>query len=276
MPQLEYTRYLVSGSPISMRMDNPDLPWHDKRVRHALTLAIDNQALVDELYGGHGELLAHPILPYPEFKDMYTPLEEQSETVQELFSYNPDKAKQLMTDAGYPNGFTCQALCTATGVDNLAVVKDYWAKIGVDLQIDVRDATVFTGIYSRGKQEEMIYGTPGSGANQPSKFSNYYGVGTLNYTRIDDARCNEVMETVDKLGWEFYTDRAQFCSIMKDIYPYILEQCWQIPMPGYYTYTVWWPWIKDYNGTGGLGYLNTYNYLKYIWIDQDLKKEMGY
>ena len=276
IPQLEHSRYLVSGSPVSLRMDNPDLPWYDIRVRHALAMAINYQELVDDLYGGHGEILGHPILPYPEFMCMYTPLEEQSQTVQELFEYHPDKAKQLLAEAGYPNGFSCTVLTYSTAVDNLSIIKDYWAKIGVDLQIDVRDYVVFTSVYTRKKQEEMIYGTPGSGANQPSKFSNYYGVGFYNYPRIDDPRCNEVMEAVDEMGWEFYTDRAQFCSIMKEIYPYILEQCWAIPMPGYYSYVFWWPWVKDYDAVSSVGYFNGYSYLTYSWIDQDLKKEMGY
>jgi len=278
MPQLEYARYLVAGSPISLRMDNPDLPWYDKRVRHALSLAINNQEVVDELYGGHGEVLGHPILPYTEYMAMYTPLEELPESTRELFDYDPEKAEQLLAEAGYPNGFSCQVLTssTAIAIDNLSVVKGYWAKIGVDLQIDARDYAVFTSIYSRKKQEEMLYGTPGSGANNPTKFSNYYGVGYLNYTRIDDPRCNEVMEIVDGMGWEFYTERPKWCAIMKDIYPYILEQCWQIAMPGYYTYTFWWPWLKDYDGVSSVGYFNGASSCAYMWIDEDLKKEMGY
>ena len=276
IPELEYTRYLVAGSPISLRMDNPDFPWYDIRVRHALSMATNNQELVDELYGGHGELLGHPVLPYPEFMCMYTPLEEQSETVQELFGYNPEKAKQLLAEAGYPDGFTCTVLTYSTYVDNISVIKDYWAKIGVDLQIDVRDYVVFTSMYSRKKQEQMVYATPGSGANQPTKFSNYYGVGYLNYSRVDDQRCLEVAAEVDAMGWEYYTNRAQYCSIMKDIYPYVLEEAWQIVMPGYYSYLFWWPWLHDYDGVSSLGYFNGGSYCTYSWIDVDLKKEMGY
>jgi len=276
-PELEYTRYLVSGTALFMRMDNPDLPWYDKRVRHALALATNNQEIADELYGGHAELLAYPILPYPEFKDIYTPFEEQSETVRELFGHNPEKAKQLLAEAGYPDGFQATVLCTAAGVDTLAVVKDYWQKIGVDLQLDVRDSPVFTSIYFRMTQKEMIFGAPGMGSNQPSKFSNYFGPGYFNHSRVTgDARVDEVIKAVDELGWGMYTDPAGFAAIMKPIYPYILEQCWAIPLPGYYSYTFWWPWLKDYHGVGGLGYFNSPNYLNYTWIDQDLKKEMGY
>jgi len=275
VPELEYRRNLNAGAPISLRMDNPDLPWNDIRVRYALAMAINNQEIADELYGGHAEILAHPILPYPEFMDMFTPLEEQNKTVQELFEYYPDKAKQLLAEAGYPEGFSAKVLCAATGVDTLSVIKGYWEQIGVDLQIDVRESTVFVGMYVRKKQEEMIYGTPGSGANNPSKFSNYYGVGHLNFTRIDDPRLNETMAAVDTMGWEFYTNRAKYAAIMKEIYPYILEQGWQIPLPGTYSYLFRWPWVKDY-GAQYVGYIDLGNWPIYIWIDQDLKEAMGY
>jgi len=120
----------------------------------------------------------------------------------------------------------------------------------------------------------MIFGTPGSAANMPSKLSNFYGVGFLNYCQVNDPRCNEIIKAVDELGWDFYRDYAKFCAIMKPIYPYILEECWQIPLPGRYYSRFWQPWLKDYHGEGGIGYLNVVNYLSYIWLDQDLKEEM--
>ena len=275
-PELEYTRYLYATSPISLRMDNPDLPWYDKRVRHALALAINNQEIADEYYGGHADIYAHPLLPYPEYKDFFTPLEELPQSSRELYEYHPDKAKQLLAEAGYPDGFSCKVLCTSGGVDMLSVIKDYWVKIGVDLQIDVRDYAVFTSMYARKKQEEMIYGTPGSGANQPGRFFSYYSVGYLNYCRIDDPRVNEVIETVGDLGWDLCTDRERYAAIMEPIYPYIIDQQWQIALPGTYAYTFWWPWLKDYHGVSLVGFINVHTYLAYVWMDQDLKEEMGY
>ena len=40
--------------------------------------------------------------------------------------------------------------------------------------------------------------------------------------------------------------------------------------------TYWWPWVKNYHGELSVGIINEYAENMYIWIDQDLKKSMGY
>jgi len=56
----------------------------------------------------------------------------------------------------------------------------------------------------------------------------------------------------------------------KDVIPYILEQAFLIPMPAPWGWRVWQPWMRDYHGEGG-GYKF---WLKYTWVDQDLKESM--
>jgi peptide/nickel transport system substrate-binding protein len=270
-------RYITGGTGLTVRMDNPDLPWWDKKVRRALALAVNNQEVADEYYDGNAELLTYPVLPDPEYGGMYTPLEELPESTRELYGYNPEKAKQLLAEAGYPDGFAAKVVCYNTGVDALSIIKAYWADIDVDLQIDVREYAVFQGILSRSKHEEMIYGIP-SLAGLASKFSNFYGPGNLNISRINttyvDQVCQETIEAMDALGLEFYTNREKYDAIIKKAALHILEESWSIPLPGTYTYKFWPSWVKDYRGEGNVGYLNGYIWLNYIWIDQDLKEEM--
>ena len=274
-PELKHMKYLSTASGvITMVMDNPDLPWYDKRVRYALALAIDNQKILSELYANEGELCGYPILPVSEFRHLYTPLEEQLETVRELFGYNPEKAKQLLAEAGYPGGFKAKIVCTSGWVDALSVVKDYWEKIGVDLQIDVKDSPVVTSILVRKKVEEMtIQSATGFGVDNVIRFDHYFGIGWQNMRRVDDTVCNQAAKALDELGWE-YLNPAKVAAIMKPVYQYVLEQCWDIPLPAYYTYKFWQPWVKDFRGEGSVGFYNASNWLHYIWLDQELKEEM--
>jgi peptide/nickel transport system substrate-binding protein len=73
---------------------NPDVPWYDRRVRMAVALAIDKDAIVKDLFHGipHGfPRLAPWELGYdPELKQ---------------YPYDPKKAKSLLAEAGYPKGF---------------------------------------------------------------------------------------------------------------------------------------------------------------------------
>ena len=80
-------------------------------------------------------------LPYPEDNPFYRPLKEWPEDVQILYDYNPTLAKQMLADAGYPDGFTLEliTLPEPDRVDQSELLKAQWAKIGVDIKIELRD-----------------------------------------------------------------------------------------------------------------------------------------
>ena len=91
-PQLKYQKHVSGPWAISMRQDNPALPFSDKNVRHALMMGIDFQMIVDEYYEGDAEILAWPLAYVKGYDKAYMPLEEMPESVQELYSYKPEKA----------------------------------------------------------------------------------------------------------------------------------------------------------------------------------------
>ncbi|WP_226575298.1 ABC transporter substrate-binding protein [Acuticoccus sediminis] len=76
-----------------------DTPLHDKRVRQALNYAVDKQAIVDALFAGeakvlNGQLLRPAQVGYnPDLSD---------------YPYDPEKAKALLAEAGYADGFEIQ------------------------------------------------------------------------------------------------------------------------------------------------------------------------
>jgi peptide/nickel transport system substrate-binding protein len=77
-------------------MDTRKAPFSDKRVRQAVNYAIDRESIVNSLLSGFGypadSYLAPQVFGYKKIS----------------LEYNPDKAKQLLADAGYPNGFDCE------------------------------------------------------------------------------------------------------------------------------------------------------------------------
>lgn len=75
----------------------PDSPIADPRVRQAINLAVDKEALLDVLYDGHGQISTCQ-LGTPAFFGYNPDLEP--------YPYDPDRARQLLAEAGYPNGLT--------------------------------------------------------------------------------------------------------------------------------------------------------------------------
>jgi len=56
---------------------------------------------------------------------------------------------------------------------------------------------------------------------------------------------------------------------------YAHGQAWMIPTPAKYNYTLWQPWVKTYDGCNLVTYGCSWDYTKFVWIDQELKKSMG-
>ncbi len=268
-PELQYiTYYTGTAATLHYRLDKPDLPFYDVMVRRALNMAVNNQEIIDTIFGGQAELLTWPLGPITELLDMYTPLEEMPESVREQFEYHPDKARQMIADAGYPDGFKTEVVTTSGGVDMLAVVQSYWAEIGVELEILVKDYAVYSSMLFNKSYGAMFMASMSD--TLPHKFV-YTKPGSVNnYSMVDDPVIWEAYEKVSAA----YFDWDERARLMKEIAPYMLDLAPALQFPGGYAYVFWQPWVKGYHGENSVGYMSHYNYPKYIWIDQDLKEEL--
>jgi peptide/nickel transport system substrate-binding protein len=121
---------------IHMRTDKE--PFTDNRVRQAIALSIDRQALVDGLWEGQADIgNDSPFGPLYPATDTSVPQREQ----------DIDQAKQLLADAGMGDGFQVQ-LDTWNGfeIPDLAqLVKNYAQEIGVTINLKITDAGTYYG-----------------------------------------------------------------------------------------------------------------------------------
>ena len=79
-------------------------PFKDIRVRKAMQMAIDLKAINDNIYGGLGDPTPAGQLGKAVVGYRY-PYEEWPQWLRDEYAYNPEKAKQLLVEAGYPDGF---------------------------------------------------------------------------------------------------------------------------------------------------------------------------
>ncbi len=266
-PEIQYKKYTPSSTTnLYWRVDTK--PFDDKRVRHALSMAINRKEIADTLYGGTDALLTWPVLGIPEFSDVYIPIDQLPAGAKEVYTYDPNKAKQILAEAGYPNGFKTSILCYKDQVDLLSVVKAYWEKIGVNLELDVKEYAVFSSMGASKTYKQMYMW----GANNtiPFRFVETRPGSVLNRSMVDDPKLNQAFTDITA-AWP---DEAKQRQLMKEILPYVLDQAYELQFPVAPYYSFWQPWVKNYHGEIMMGYADWDTYHGYIWVDQDLKQKM--
>ncbi len=127
-----------SEPPPGMEGTGNKNPLADKRVREALSLAIDRKAIVERIMDGVG-LPAANLLPYPAFGT--------SEKYSKVAAADAEKAKKLLAEAGYADGFTLSLGSPDGRYTNdkriAQVVAAMWARIGVKTNVETMAPPVF-------------------------------------------------------------------------------------------------------------------------------------
>jgi len=273
-PQIKNYRIMNLPLQIGFRRDKPDLPFKDIRVRQALMMATDMVGIKDGTFGGDAEIIASPSSPL--FSSTYTPLDQLPPETQALYKYSPDKAKQLLADAGYPNGFktilTIDSSSTAS--DMAQIIKSQWAKVGVDVAIQIKENAVFSQIWATRSYDQMMMTRNAGGDNAlfvRYSFGYFRGTNSYNISYVNDPPGSDpkIEQWFQDEGKYINVDFAAADKVHKDANVYILGQAFLVPTPADYSNRIWQPWVKDYFGEGA-----GKAYLQYIWVDRDLKEKM--
>lgn len=151
-------------------------PFQDLKVRQAMQMAIDRQAILDALYGGRGQV-EHGIYPYGliGFNEGQTKI-----------SYDPEKAKALLEEAGYKDGFTMELAADASASDTvtmaLEIIKEQLAAVGINAEIKNYDESTWLETRKAGELGSFM-STWTADFNDPENFI-YTFFGNEEKTRI--------------------------------------------------------------------------------------------
>lgn len=136
----------VNNYAVSLRVFNLNHPiLKEKKVRQAWAHAVDFQAIAESVSpslqaGWHSMLM--------DWMDVYT------EDIPR-YEYDPEKAKRLLDEAGYPDGFTIRQLSTsATGVtDQMQLEQEYLKAVGINMEFELVDTPTYNTRRNAGEFE---------------------------------------------------------------------------------------------------------------------------
>ena len=138
-----------SASTYALWLNNTREPFSDVRVRHALIHAIDRDTLAREATEGMVTSGAYSIMP-PSL------IGHTTDVVR--YEYDPEKAKALLAEAGYPDGvkISVDSMQTAFNPIMLTIVQAYWREVGVDLEINFLDRAAIRQHQSEGNYDITV------------------------------------------------------------------------------------------------------------------------
>jgi peptide/nickel transport system substrate-binding protein len=262
-PELKHRLLMATVIPrINLRQDfelDGKFPFQDERVRRALWLAIDNQAIKDDFYGGAAVLFTYPLRPDAAG---FKPLEEYSEDVQELFTYNPEKARELLAEAGYPDGLKLNSVAVQDQVEQASIVQAYWADVDVDLNVNVQEQVAWQASTREKTFPEVMFVRAGSYPNPMALFDDVTTGHGVNFSLASDPQLDALFE---KAGATLDSDART--KLIREAAEIVAEQHWAIMFPQPMIYNLWQPWLGGYEGVMDVYYLT---WPRYAWVDKEM------
>ena len=138
-------------------------PFQDVRVRKAVQMSIDRQAILDALYGGRGQV-EQGIFPHGLIG--FNPDQEE-------IKYDPEAAKALLAEAGYADGFDMEIAADSSASDTmtmaLEIVSDQLAEVGIRAEIKNYDESTWLETRKSGELGSFM-STWSADYNDPDNF----------------------------------------------------------------------------------------------------------
>jgi peptide/nickel transport system substrate-binding protein len=148
---------------------DPKSPWHDKRVRQAASLVIDRDAINQAEMLGYGKPTGGFVPPEFDFALKVAPP-----------ALDTKRAKQLLTEAGYPNGFDAGDLTPLPPYTSLAeTVGGYLQGVGIRSRVRTMERATFMTTWHEKKLKGLLIGATGAAGNAPARLEPFFTKGGL-------------------------------------------------------------------------------------------------
>lgn len=265
-PEIQFVEWEWLYTPfIYWKVEQP--PFNDPRVRQAVSLALNRDAMINIVYAGRGNW--NNFIPWALSEWWLDPRGPDMGTGARYYKYDPAAARSLLSAAGYPDGLKVEMVST-TGYGQIFVqmgelVQQDLKAAGIDADIKMQEyssyiSTTFLGKFEGGNRFVFGLETPFSDPHD-YLFNMYHPKGTRNHADVNDPKLTSMIEQQMKT-----LDRAERKKQIFDIQRYLAEQMYYPPHAAPMRTAALQPNVRDFfpRSDFGLGA----EVVPKVWLDQ--------
>jgi ABC-type transport system substrate-binding protein len=242
---------LMKSKLIALGTDKP--PLNDMRIRQALSLSIDRDDFIKTMTGGKGQWALASAIPGL-FSD---------DEIKQILKYDPEQAKKLVADAGYPNGVDIELIYPTQKygqehVTQMQLLQAQAKKGNINIKLTpLEDSTESKRQKEGDFQIDVLPSTVKAGDLDGIIFALYYSTSGSNYGHVRDPKLDQML-----VAQRREMDGSKRRDLIRQAVRYLNEQVYGL---GLYDAPEYWPWQPYVKGFAlNMAQLNQH-YL-YTWL----------
>ena len=181
----------------ALYLNNAAEPFNNEKVRQALCYAVDKQQIIDVAFDGYGSPIGSSM--YPAFQKYFV------EDLTDYYPYDPERARELLAEAGYPDGFSMTITVPSNyqpHIDTATVLVEQLKAVGITAEIQpVEWGAWLSEVYGNRQFQSTVVGVDASNMTARAlleRFTSAADDNFINYQNTDyDALFQQAQATAD-------------------------------------------------------------------------------
>ncbi len=173
----------------ALYINNAVEPFNDVRVRQALCYAVDKQGVIDLAFDGYGIPLGTSM--FPSFSKYYV------DSLTDYYKHDVNKAKKLLADAGYPNGFDMTITVPSNytpHVNTATVIIEQLREVGITATLNLVDwSTWLSEVYSKRNYQTTVTGVTSDNMTARKLLERFGTTTGNNFTNYSNAEYDSIL-----------------------------------------------------------------------------------
>lgn len=199
----------------ALYLNNAQEPFNQVKVRQAMAYAVNPQEVMDMIADGKGTVIGSSM--YPAFEKYYLP------ELADLYPQNIQKAKELLSEAGYPNGFDMTMTVPSNyqqHVDTAQVLKEQLKEIGINAEIKtVEWDSWLSEVYTNREYQSTVVGVDASYLSGRALLERFTSDSKVNFINFKNEEYDQLYAQVRKS-----TDDSEQTELYKKMETILAEQ----------------------------------------------------